>query len=98
MKTAKADTCLSSELHYVIKDMSKLFLYIIGAKLKRSQKQPKKQSDAIFKLSRRMKETHSYINSLKEIGMLDYHLSNDDIPDKYLGKLVTLGKLIERLR
>ena len=97
MKTPKADTCLSSEINYVIKDIGKLFAYVIGGKLKRSHKQKQKQDIAIFRLSRRMKETHVYINSLKEIGMLDYQLSNDDIPDKYLGRLITLGKLIERL-
>jgi len=98
LKTAKADTCLSSELNYVINDMIKFFTYVISAKLKRARKQPQNQNGAIFRLSRRMKETHAYINSLKEIGMLDYQLSNDDIPDKYLGRLITLGKLIERLK
>lgn len=98
LKTSKADTSLYSELNYVIKDMGRLFLYVIGAKLKKSHKQQREQNAAIFKLSRKMKETYSYIDSLKEIGMLDYQLSNDDIPDKYLGRLITLGKLIERLK
>jgi len=98
LKTSKADTSLSSELNYVINDMRKFFLYLIGAKLKRSYKQPQKQNVAVFKLSRRMKETHAYINSLKEIGLLNCQLSNDDIPDGYLGRLITIGKLIERVR
>jgi len=97
LETTKVGTSLSSEKNYIVDDVKKLLMHKITQKLGKRSAQISNNNVNLIKLVKKMNKTNFYINILKEIDLINHSLSNKDIPERYLGRLITLGKLVERL-
>jgi len=94
IRTTKADTSICAEYKYVIRDIFKIFSKLVNDRL-RKRKKILNFDNRIFDLVRQSDKSNYYIKFLKKIGLLDNNLKSNDIPNRYLGRIITLGMLIE---
>lgn len=94
IKTTKANTSISSEFGYIISDIIKICSKLIFIKIRRN-KEVLKFDDRIYAIAKQIVKNNHYIDCLKNIGLLDHDLKIVDIPNKYIGRIITLGMLVE---
>ena len=96
IKTTKAETSICAEYKYVIRDIIKISIELLSNQL-RKNKQILNFDDKIFAFLRQKIKLVIYIKHLKKIGLLHNNLKSNDIPKRYLGRVITLGMLIESI-
>ena len=94
IKTTRANTSISSEFGYIISDIIKICNYLIFFKIRRN-KEMLNFDDRIYAIAKQIVKNNHYIDCLKNIGLLDHDLKIVDIPNKYIGRIITLGMLVE---
>ena len=94
IKTTKANTSISSEFGYIISDIIKICNKLIFIKIRRN-KEILNFDDRIYAIAKQIVKNNHYIDCLKNIGLLDHDLKIVDIPNKYIGRIITLGMLVE---
>ncbi len=94
IKTTRANTSISSEFGYIISDIIKTCNYLIFFKI-RKNKGMVNFDHRIYTIAKQIVKNNHYIDCLKNIGLLDYDLKIADIPDKYMGRIITLGMLVK---
>ena len=94
IKTTKANTSISSEFGYIISDIIKICNKLIYIKIRRN-KEMLNFDDRIYAIAKQIVKNNHYIDCLKNIGLLDHDLKIVDIPNKYIGRIITLGMLVE---
>ncbi len=94
IKTTKANTSISSEFRYIISDIIKICNKLIYIKIRRNKKMLI-FDDRIYVIAKQIVKNNHYIDCLKNIGLLDHDLKIVDIPNNYIGRIITLGMLVE---
>lgn len=94
IKTTRASTSASSEFVYIISDIIKTCNYLIFYKINENKKMLI-FDDRIYTIAKKIVINNNYINCLKNINLLDHGLKMVDIPDKYMGRIITLGMLVK---
>ena len=94
IKTTKANTSISSEFGYIISDIIKI-CNELGSNNLRKNKIKLNFDNRIFAIAKQIVKNNHYIDCLKNIGLLDHDLKIVDIPNKYIGRIITLGMLVE---
>jgi len=95
LETTKAGTSLSPEFSYLAADMVKFLIHTVNTRVLKKQKS--KPINPLYAFIRRRPETLHYVDSLKNAGVLAASLSPQDLPDRYLGRVYSLGKLLEEM-
>ena len=93
IKTTKGNSSISSEFGYIISDIFKICNKVISLKIRR--KQMLNSDDRIDAIAKQIVKNNHYIDCLKNIDLLNHDLKIVDIPDKYIGRIITLGMLVE---
>ena len=94
IKTTKANTSISSEFEYMIRDVIKICNRLIFIRIRR-KKEILNFDERIITIAKEILKNNHYIDCLKNIGLLDPDLKIADIPNKYIGRIITLGMLVE---
>ncbi len=95
LHTTKAGTSLSPEWRYLAKDLVKFFSNAFKTKvLKKKKAYP---VNPLYAVVRQRPETLRYINLLKKAGVLDNALTLEKIADSYLGRIYTIGRVLETI-
>ena len=94
INTTKANTSVSSEFGYIINDIIKHFNQLILIKIRRNKKMLN-FDDRIYAIAKQIVKNNKYIDCLKNIDLLDHNLKIVDIPNKYIGRIITLGMLVQ---
>lgn len=96
LETTKVGTSLSPEWRYLAVDIAKLCRNAFNTMvLKKKKKYP---VNALYALVRKRPETQRYVDLLKKAGVLNAELQLEQIADSYLGRIYTVGKVLETIR
>lgn len=92
--TTKAETNLHSSIPSIIKDQFRMIAYVL--KNRSVKPKVKVSSEKLYNLAFKLPETKLAIELLKELGLLNVTLKQDEIPNQYLGRILTLSYHLRR--
>ena len=86
----------SSKLSDLFKDYMRRIKYLAKSYILKKKKDIiSKNNPELYPTVRSLTKTEELIEILKNEGILNKSVQSDDIADKYIGSLITLGKLLE---